>query len=351
MSENLPKKQDSEEIDLGQLFNAIGNLFERFYRFIKSIFKGVLSLIVYVIKAIVDNFKVISVVLLSSFALGVAIEKFREPVYYSEMLVRPYFESKYQLVSNIAYFNSLLENKNTEALVSIFQIKSEDVDAINEFEISIGPETENSLLQDYDKYIKSIDSIRAQEVSFDDFVENRDLYSSDIFSIRVESSKNDIFKSLSQGIKNTFSNEYSKKLMRVRDSTISIRKAAYIKDLNKIDTLQLMYLKILEKESEKGSYGIGVEGMFPLTQERTTTREFELFQNEIRLRDSIRVLDQKKIEENVYFDVLTDFSEIGQKSNNIEKKYSLIFPILALLLLSLMYVLTKIVKFTKEYEA
>ena len=42
MNEDLRKQQSpNDEVDLGQLFNAIGRLFERFFRFIGRIFKGI----------------------------------------------------------------------------------------------------------------------------------------------------------------------------------------------------------------------------------------------------------------------------------------------------------------------
>ena len=56
-----------------------------------------------------------------------------------------------------------------------------------------GPETENERIVQYDRFVKSIDSVRAQHISFDDFVENRDIYSGDLFEIIVESKKKDIF--------------------------------------------------------------------------------------------------------------------------------------------------------------
>ena len=36
MSKELPQNNNSEEIDLGLLFNAIGKLFNRFINFVKS---------------------------------------------------------------------------------------------------------------------------------------------------------------------------------------------------------------------------------------------------------------------------------------------------------------------------
>jgi hypothetical protein len=283
--------------------------------------------------------------------LGFALEKYKAPVYNSKMLVKPYFESKYQLVTNIDYYNALITSDNQEELSRIFDIPKEDSEQILSFEIEVGPETENDLILQYDTFIKSIDSIRAQDIAYEDFVDNRDLFSSNLFMINVNSYKRDIFKSLAKGFESTFSNEYSQKLMTRRDSTISIKKQAYKKDLIKIDSLQRVYLRILEEESKKGSVGIGIEGFLPLTQERSTTREYELFQNELRIRDSISVLDRLVIEENVYYDVLSQFSDVGSKSTDLTKKYSLLFPVLAFLTLILIFLGIKTVTFVKRYEA
>jgi hypothetical protein len=350
MSKNLPDNNTTEEVDLGVLFNAIGNFFNKITNFIGGVLKAIFSSIVFLIKAIIQNFKLISIVVLFALLIGFGLEKVKTPVYYSDMLIQPYFNSKYQLVSNIDYYNSLLDNENYETLISIFGVPEEDLRTIENFQIDVGPETENQLIQEYDKYAKSIDSVRAQELSFEDFIDNRDLYSSDTYSIRVESKKIDIFKQLSNGFNTTFNNEYSKKLMRVRDSTIAIKKATYLKDLVKIDSLQLVYLKILNQESLKGAVTIGVEGLMPLVQERSKTNEYQLFNREMAVRDSIRGLDQLKIEESVYYDVITNFSEIGLKSNELKNKYSLIFPILAILIMFLIYVSSKVIKFAREYE-
>ena len=356
MSENLHEKQSessnkSEELDLVVFFSLIGNFFSKIFNFFASIFKAIFSVFVSILRAFIDNFKLIAIVVLVAFVLGFGLEKIKEPVYFSQMLVKPYFDSKYQLVTNIDYYNSLIGTDNYDELSTIFEIPVDDSEKLISFHIEAGPETENELIKQYDDYIKSIDSIRAQDISFEDFVENRDIFSSNLFMIEVKSLKRDIFKNLTKGFETTFTNDYSKKLMDRRDSTIAIKKLAYRIDLKKIDSLQMVYLKILEEESKKGSATIGFEGLLPLTQERTTTREYELFQNGLRIRDSIRVLDQQIIEENVYYDVLSQFSEVGLKSDDILKKYSLLFPVLAFAGLCLMFLGIRLVNFVKKYEA
>jgi hypothetical protein len=266
------------------------------------------------------------------------------------MLVKPYFDSKYQLVSNIDYYNSLLQSENYQTLTTIFDVTEDEVQTIKKFEIDAGPKTENELLQDFDAYTTSIDSVNALNITFNDFIKNRDIYSSEIYSITVKSTQRDIFNKLSNGFTSTFDNAYSEKLKEVRDSTIGIRKATYLQDLKKIESLQTVYLDILMQESKNGAASIGLEGLLPLTQEKTPTREYDLFRSEVVIRDSIRALNQLKIEENVYYDVITNFSDIGLKSKNPIERFSFLFPVLAILIMLMIYILNKVITYIRAYE-
>lgn len=192
MSKNLPEHTPSEEVDLIQIFNVIGGLFKKLADFIKSIFKAIFSVIIFSLKAVIENFKIIAIVVVVFGALGFALEKTRPDVYTSQMLVKPYFDSKFQLVTNINYYNALINEKDYSQLTQIFDISEDDAEQLLQFEIHPGPENENDQIKQYDNFLKGLDSIRAQEVEFDEFLENRSIYSGDIFEINVESFKKDI---------------------------------------------------------------------------------------------------------------------------------------------------------------
>jgi hypothetical protein len=52
----------------------------------------------------------------------------------------------------------------------------------------------------------------------------------------------------------------------------------------------------------------------------------------------------------VFFDVISGFQIIGNKTSELRKKYSLIFPVLAFALLVIVYFSRKTVKFVLNYE-
>lgn len=355
MSNNLqePNKNPSnknEEIDLVVLFNLIGNAFSRFFNFIGSIFKSIFSVFIYALKAVIVNIKIIAIVVLLAGILGYVLEKYRTDVYSSQMVVRPYFDSKYQLITNINYYNALISGDDYTTLSELFDISQEDANEIKKFEIEIGPETENDKILQYDAFIKSIDSLRAQDYSYEDFVENRSIYSGDFFQITVESTKKNIFKSLEDGLNTSFVNTYSAKKMKKRDSLITIKKQTLRNSIKAVDSLQQVYIKVMEEETKSNNSKITLGEGLTLEQDKSKTKEYELLNKAIELRNELSALEEQKVEEDVYFDVVSGFQESGNKVSKITQKYSLIFPVLAFIMLCLFYLTSKLVKFARNYE-
>ena len=109
MSENVQPNQNnnSEEIDLGQLFKMIGDGFRKFFNFIGNIIKGIFGIIIafllfiqlHIIKFIIAG--VIGVV------IGGYLDYRKEPVYVSTMVLEPNFQSVQQLYNNINFYNDI----------------------------------------------------------------------------------------------------------------------------------------------------------------------------------------------------------------------------------------------------
>lgn len=351
MSKKSKKKSDNnEEIDLLILFNYFGEKLNNLFNFIIKIIGSILSVFVYAAKAVLQNIKIISLVLLIAGVAGYFLDKSKSKRYESKMLVRTYFEAKYQLSTNIQYYNALLEDQDYEALSKIYDLDQDSIAQIILFEMSPGPETENERIKQYDRFVRSIDSVRAQEISFDDFIENRDIYSGNLFEIRVESSKKDIFESLETGINSSFVNLYSTKKMEKRDSMITIKKENILRTLKGIDSLKKVYINVIENESQAPQASLSL-GDFPMKQEKSQTKEYQLLDKEIALNRELRQLDEQKIEENVFFDVISSFQRVGNEVGYFYERYIVLLPVLALLLLISAFSAMKIINFLKKYEA
>jgi hypothetical protein len=363
---NNTPQNNSDEINLIQLFGFFEQKIKAVFGGIFSIFKGLFSIIVYSLKALQRNIKILLPLLAISLVLGSYFDK-QEPEYSSEMLVKPYFDAKYQLYANIEYYNSLLEDDDYPTLSSIFGINIEQAKNIKEFAMYSGPETENQLRKEYYKFIEDItltqikssdkgdeeeSNFKILDVSFKEFVEGRSIYSSDKFMIKAVSTKKDIFKYLEEGLNNSFDNEYSTKSMKKRDSVIILRKATIEKAIGEIEALEKVYIEAF-KENVKATASqirVGNEG-FALADSKVDTKEFELLEKKNQLYDELNKLQEGKVTEDTFFDVISGFPEIGKLEKvpiYFQKKF--LYPFISFALFVFVLLFTKVYKFVEAYE-
>lgn len=354
MSDQVPTPQNTEEVDLGQLFNAIGKLFNKVYVFVASIFKSIFSVIIYTLKAFIDNWKILVASLLIAFIAGKFLERTKPTIYASNMLVQPNFDSKYDLIGKIGYYNALIASRDYKTLSEIFTLSEDDVKKINFFDIKPGPETENQKLVQYNKYLKSVDSslVIDQNINYENYIENRSIYSGNLFEITVQSLKKDIFPYLEDGLNKSFKNSYSKSKRDKRDTIIKYKRESLEKDMEEVKRLQKIYIDVIEddtKSNTKPGIEIGKSGI-SLSSDKPETREFELLNREIAIRNQLRELDEEQIEENTFFDVISGFQAIGTPTSSFFDRYSIILPILTFLLLCMFYVARKVIIYVNNYE-
>ena len=141
MSDQPQQPNTNDEVDLIQLFRIIGKGFNRIFNFIGSILNSLFSIIIYALKPFVIYFKIIIISLVVAGILGYTLDMIKPKIYSSRILVKPYFDSKYQLVSTINYYNALIADENYQSLSNIFELSETEVQKINVFEINMGPET------------------------------------------------------------------------------------------------------------------------------------------------------------------------------------------------------------------
>lgn len=353
MSQELPpNKNTNEEIDLIVFFNLIGNAFNKLFKFIGSIFKSIFSVIIYTIKVVIDNWKVIAGVIAISAIIGYAIERTKPVTYSSEMLVEPYFDSKYQLVTNINYFNALIASSDSAALDAIFNSDTSkvNIENIKGFKVEPGPETENDRILQYQNFSQRLDSVRKEEIDFDEYIENRSIYSGKLFLITAYSNERDIFKKLEKGVLSAFTNKFSKEEFAKKEQLREIQRQNLLTQLQEIDSLKTFYIKVRVDESNRTSKQIKLGDISLSNDSKSNTREYELLGKENQIRNQLKALDEQKIEQDKVFDVISSFQRVGNQNISILDRYSLIFPALAFILLCLFYMAKRVVTYANKYE-
>ncbi|AUC82960.1 hypothetical protein [Lacinutrix sp. Bg11-31] len=353
MSQELPSNKNSnEEVDLIVFFNLIGNALTKVVSFFTSVIKAVFSVAIHTVKIFINSWKIILGVIVVFTIIGYVLEQTKNVSYQSEMLVEPFYGSKYQLVTNIKYFNALIAERDYDALSNIFVEDSISLDVKNilGFKVEPGPETENDRILQYQGFMQRLDSVRKEEMTFDDYIENRSLYSGDLFLITAYSSQKDIFKNLEKGVASAFTNQFSAEAFIKKEQLRELQKQNLKTQLQEIDSLKTFYIKVRTDESKTGSKKIDLGGISLSNDTRSTTREYELLEKENIIRDQLKSLDQQKIEEDKLYAVISSFQGVGEIKRSWRDKYSLIFPALAFVLLCIFYLIFRVVNYAKNYE-
>lgn len=349
---NKEQNQDNkvEEIDLIVFLNYFGNIIKGVIKALSSVIKELYAVFISIFKVFFINLKLILLVLVCSIAIGFVLDRNKDNVYYSEMFVTPHFDSKYELVSNIKYFKSLVQVKDYEELSSRFDISYDEAKTLVDFEIEKGPESENEQITAFNVFLKSLDSVTRTKIQFEDYLENRNIYNSNIFLIRAKSNKYNIFTKLQKGLVTSIDNDFSKLQKRIRDSVLTIEKNSLNQSLKEITKLKETYLQVLEKESNKETITSSLSNTFGLQVEKTATKEDVFVSKEIDIYNKLSNIEKQLVLNNSVADIQGAFKEKGLLENKWFTKFKFLIPIMSLVLLFFIFSFYTFYKYTLNYK-
>ena len=254
-SSNTNPSSQNDEIDLGQLFNQIGNAFNKLFGFVGSIFKGIFESIITLLIVLRINIIGFIIALIVGGSFGLLFQFITPKVYEGTMVVEPNFQSSRQLYNNIAYYNTLVEQKDSYQLSKVLGINEEQASSINEFKIQ-PVISESASLKRYSELILGLDSLSRVETNYrmflnalgpTDYVEHK---------IVVSSLDRHIYPFLRKPILASISeNEYFKQKQRVILKNISLNDSLTHVSLRETDSLRRIYEKVLTVDLEP--YGMG----------------------------------------------------------------------------------------------
>jgi len=351
MSQELPSnKNTNEEVDLIVFFNLIGNGFNKISLFIKSIFVTLYGIFISTLREVFLNIKIVAGITFLTLLVGFGIDSQKEKVFYSEMFVVPKFQSKYELINNISYYNSLIKIKDVDELSNQFNINEEEAKSLINFEVEIGPESKNEQLESFNGFLKTLDSVTKTKITFEDYLENRNLYTANIFLLRARSKNYKIFKKLEQGLSKSINNEFSNSEKKKRDSVLVLEKESLEHTLTEVRAMKNKYLDILQKESEKNTVSSNLANTLGFQVEKTETKEDQLLSKEIIVLDKLNAIKKELVVNDVIFSKISSFKEKGLLEDVWYKKFKIILPLLGLILLVLASSIFKFYKHVINYK-
>jgi len=307
----------SEEVDLGQLFKMIGSAFTRLYKFIGSIFNHFFLAFVWLVFFVKKRIIILSAAGFLGLIAGTALDLSLPPTYKSTLSIKQNYETGENLYESINYYNGLLKDKDYKILGELLGLTEKATKEIVGFDIE-PIITDNEYLVMFNSYIGDLDSLAASKIEYREYVKNIREYKHRYQQISIKSKTRPDFKGVFSNIINNietnafFVNEQAKDILELQET-----KQAIEISLAQSDSLQQTYKRVLESPKDPQSnaeIGITFEG----ANESEKTKEFELYKNDIELRERIvKIQRELKDKENI-IDMISSKQDNGFEDDTKE---------------------------------
>jgi len=344
----------SEEVDLGQLFKMIGSAFTRLYKFIGSIFNNVLLALIWLVLFVKKRIIILSVAGLVGLVLGVALDMSMPPTYKSTLSIKQNYETGENLYESINYYNGLLKDKDYRILGGLLGLTELATEEIVGFDIE-PIITDNEYLVMFNSYIGELDSLAASKIEYKEYVKNIREYKHRYQQISIKSKTRADFKGVFTNIINNietnsfFVNEQAKDILELQQTQQAIEIS-----LAQSDSLQETYKRVLENSKDSQSnaeIGITFEG----ANESEKTKEFELYINDIELRERIvKIQRELKDKENI-IDMISSKQDNGFEDDTkeflgLDIPFRIFYLVLALTVVFVVMLGKELLTFFENYK-
>ncbi|MFD0990543.1 hypothetical protein ACFQ1R_10585 [Mariniflexile jejuense] len=346
MSKDL-QPQSSEEIDLGTVFKAIGNVFSKLFNFIGSIFKAVFELVILFLIFIQKHFIKFAIAGFIGLGLGFYLDMKKEPKYVSTMVLEPNFNSVQQLYNNIEFYNALAVAKDFNGLSEALDISKKEAVYIKKFNVESYSD-ENQKVQLFDRFVRSLDTTTQKTIDMDAYLKNFNSLDARFHTVTVVATNNSVAKKIQPSIINSISrNEYFNLQKDISDINISLQDSIYNKQIREIDSLQLLYKKVMLKEAEKVSQGTNISLGEDGSKEN---KELSLINKVEELKTSIVLLNEERANKSSILNVISEFPKKGVEVKGFLKSYKFLVPCILIGILLVFFGLQSFNTYLKNYK-
>lgn len=347
MNDDLDKQRQapSEEIDLGKLFNAIGKLFERFFRFIALILTGVFGALLSVLFFLQKHFIKFCIVVVVGVVIGSIMDYYKEPKYISTMVIEPNFNSVQQLYNNIGFYNELAKAQDYGTLAEALKITKEEAQSIRRFKVeSYSDENQKVLL--FDKFVRSLDSTTRKAINMEAYLRNFNSFDARFHTISVIAGQNTVAKQIQPALISSIANNgYFNLQKEISDTNLKLQDSLYKKQIAEIDSLQLFYKKVTLKEAERSIQGTSINLGESSVQD---SKELSLINKMEELKLGLVKLNEERGNKSSILNVISEFPRKGVREKGIFNSYKFWIPSLLLLAIVIILLLSSINRYLKR---
>ncbi len=355
MSKDLPQPQQSEEVDLGQLFKLIGNVFNNFFRFVGSLFNKLFLAFVWLVFFIKKHILILAISGIVGIVLGIVLEKTSEPVYKSYITVKQNYDTGENLYNTISYYKDLVKQEDMGTLEKVLDIGSEEAKSILDFEIE-PLINENERVKEFDEYLQTLDTAVAKTIEYKTFIKNSRDYSHQYQQITIKAKERKNFKMVFRKIiTNIDSNIYFKRGQEKDLRELKEQAAAISKSLIKSDTLLAVYQKAIVKSAENNNDSPAQITIAASRGNVNSSKEFELYKKDLELRQELVEIERELADKEHIIEITSSKQDSGTIDNKKElfatkmgsKRY---FAIILTGLTFIVLLGLRFIKFLEQYK-
>jgi len=354
MSNNLPESQPSEEVDLGQLFKLIGNGFRNVFNFIGNIFNKLFLAFIWVVFFIKKHIVKIVLAAIIGYALGYTKQKLGKPIFKSEMVIKQNYPTGENLYSTIDYINQLISEKDTVGLSNSLKITPAKAYLIKSLEVE-PIINDNRRMSLFDEYTKSLDSVTASGIDFDTFIESSDDYEFSQQKITLWTDSKESSAGIIPEIINNVENiEYFKNEQKKDLAELSRKEIAINQSLKQSDSLQDVYKEVLLKNVETNT-GSQTSVTIDNTEDKSVTKEFELFKNDLELRRELVNIQRSKEDKEHIIEILSSKQDKGTLDDTktvlgVELNYKIVYALFLSLLVFAVLLFIEFIHYIERFK-
>jgi hypothetical protein len=346
---------DDRDIDLGTVLRSIGRAFSKIGWLIKSFFLFLGGLFLYSLIFLKKRAIWLIIAGAIGFAYGYYLKYSNGNKYYSSFTARFNFGSSRSLYNTIDYLNSLIADGRLNELSKLFSITEKEAAMLIEFEAEaikdeiILTDLYRQEFFDFDRNSRvRTDTFWTKTVTYKEFKSSLTKYDMPLQRVTVTSTKPDIFPKLQPGfIKNIVSDGILMNSYKILKETQQDEERIVANSLTGLDTLRAVYNERLRKDGPKESSSANLT---VLEQSQLhSSPELELYDKMLTLKDELRSLRKKNVNNQEIVQVLASFNSVGKRVSILKESTSK-YAFWAIIITLLILVAVEVYKALDAYE-
>jgi hypothetical protein len=350
----MSKEQEnnqSEEVDLGQLFKVIGNGFRSFFNGIASIFKGIFEGIIFVLAHFYKRWYWYTGVIIVGFIIGFVLNSTSEKSYGAYMYIKTNFNSGRQVYENMKQLHQLANvDQDTIELGRLLDISPSEASKIKGFYIMSNTDR-NTVSEMYSEYRQNLDSVSQSELTFEIYKESLADYELPVHQIEVAATDKFIYKEIEKAfVEELANNDYLLELSEVNTENLISEVETLEKQVDKTDFLIEEFLKIKIAQSQKPESNGTNLYMGDSESDKSAINEGQLLKEQLRLQEDKREAMRKLVEEKDVISVISGFPSSGYDTREWTDKYYYTIPLALFSITLFAFLLLGLGQFLKERE-